>query len=727
MQKIRVPQNSFQFGEVSGSLRMRTDTAVYNSSASSLENMIVTSEGSAKKRYGLKFITALGSVGTNSALFEFSFSNDEEYLVSVTNAAIRVWYLDKVNNVVTDTGTITVDTDGNALPFDIQYTSEYTFAQYGDVMFICHPLFMPRMLIRTGLTSFEVTPFTFDQRLDGHVTYQPYYSFQPHGITLDPSATTGSITLTTSADYFTAAHVGTIIRYHASEILITGYTSATVVSGTVSDELKIRLSILNPLRTTSGSTTVEVTQFDHGYAGGEAVTIEDAAATGGINTGNLNGSRTVLGIIDKNTWSYTAGGTASSSEDGGGFVKVVSHAATIDWSEQSYSAVRGYPAAVVFHENRLCFGGTIAQPDTIWMSQIGSFFNFDLGEAQDSEAINLVAATGHVNEIRYMISNRDLQIFGASGELYVPTYLNQAITPTNAQIRLQTPFGCAFSQPVSIDGATIFVQKGGKAVREYLYTDTEDAYTATSVSTIASHLITDPKFMAVSHGAFDTGESYAFLSNGNGDLALFNSNRTERRAAWTHLTTTGDFHAVCSVDSRVFALIDNGSGSMVLCEFDADIGLDQYVTGTIAASYLNVSSNYSVGDVVNVISQDGKSHYGQHTVVSNGGTASVYLPSNTGIVHAGISFGVVIESNPIDANIQGGPLTGNIRAVSSVVMDLKDTSSAKVNERSISLPSTFSGKKEYRLLGHSRDPVITISQNDPLPLQVNGFVSEVIT
>ena len=70
-----------------------------------------------------------------------------------------------------------------------------------------------------------------------------------------------------------------------------------------------------------------------------------------------------------------------------------------------------------------------------------------------------------------MISNRDLQIFGASGELYVPTYLNQAITPTNAQIRLQTPFGSEFVQPVSIDGATIFVQNGGHSVREYLYTD----------------------------------------------------------------------------------------------------------------------------------------------------------------------------------------------------------------------------------------------------------------
>ena len=109
------------------------------------------------------------------------------------------------------------------------------------------------------------------------------------------------------------------------------------------------------------------------------------------------------------------------------------------------------------------------------MSQIGSFFNFDVGDAEDTDAIALIAATGTVNEMRYMISNRDLQIFGASGELYIPTYLNQAITPTNAQIRLQTPYGCEFTQPVSVDGATLFVQNGGTVVREYLYTDGEDA------------------------------------------------------------------------------------------------------------------------------------------------------------------------------------------------------------------------------------------------------------
>ena len=37
----------------------------------------------------------------------------------------------------------------------------------------------------------------------------------------------------------------------------------------------------------------------------------------------------------------------------------------------------------------------------------------------------------------------------------------------------------------------------------------------------------------------------------------------------------------------------------------------------------------------------------------------------------------------------------------------------------------ITGKKEMRLLGYSRDPQITISQNDPLSLQINSVIAEV--
>ena len=730
MQKLRVPINSFQFGEVSGSLLMRTDSPVYASSAQSLQNMIVMSEGSVKKRDGLKHIYKYAGITydpnhpAQSHLFRFMFSDDEQYLISVEDGQVRCFHLENDGDV-TLVDTVTQDTNAASLPFDQDYLSEYTVAQYGDVMFICHPLFMPRMLIRTSLTSFEITPFSFDERLDGSYIFQPYTSFQANGATLDPSAATGSgITLTVSESYWTANHVGATIRYNDSEIEITSITSPTVAVGNVIETLRIRLSVLNPLRTSDGSSTVEVTHLAHGYAGGETVVIEDAAAVGGINTGSLNGTRTVAGIIDENTWYFTAGGAASSAEDGGGYVKLVTHAPTADWSEQAFSAVRGYPAAVAFHENRLCFGGTIAQPDAIWMSQIGSFFNFDVGEAEDTDAISLIAATGTVNEIRYMISNRDLQIFGASGELYIPTYLNQAITPTNAQVRLQTPYGCDFTQPVSVDGATLFVQNGGAVVREYLYTDGEDAYTATAVSTIASHLIYQPKCMTVSHGAFGTAESYAAMSNGNGDIALFNSNRAERRASWTRLTTAGNFCSVCASHNRIFANVWAEDGSMHLCEFSGQIGLDRYVTGVASGTgEVTVSSAFEDGDTVSVVSEDGLSHIGSYTVSSGvvtiaGGAGNTY--------HVGLPFTAEIITNPIDATTRGGPATGNVRGVVSAVLDLRDTGSVKVNGYSKSITGTISGKHEFRILGYGRDPQVTVQQGEPLPMQVNGLIAELI-
>ena len=730
MQKLRVPINSFQFGEVSGSLLMRTDSPVYASSAQSLQNMIVMSEGSVKKRDGLKHIYNYTDITfdpdhpAQSHLFAFRFSDDEQYIISIEASKIRCFHLE-LDGDVTLVDTVTLDTNGNALPFNQDYLNQYTTAQYGDVMFICHPLFMPRMLIRTSLTSFEVTPFSFDERLDGTLVFQPYTAFQSNGATLDPSATTGTgVTLTVSEDYWVADHVGTIIRYHESEIEITSITSPTVAVGNIVDTLRIRLSVLNPLRTSDGSSTVEVTHLQHGYSGGEVVVIEDAAAVGGINTGNLNGTRTVAGIIDENTWYFTAGGAASSAEDGGGYVKLQTHAPTADWSEQSFSAVRGYPAAVAFHENRLCYAGTLAQPDAIWMSQIGSFFNFDVGDAEDTDSIALVAATGTVNEVRYMISNRDLQIFGASGELYIPTYLNQAITPTNAQIRLQTPYGCEFTQPVSVDGATLFVQNGGTVVREYLYTDGEDAYTATAVSTIASHLIVSPRCMTVAHGGFGTPESYALMSNGNGDVAAFNSNRAERRASWTRFTTAGSFCSICAIHGRIFTNVWGEDGSMHLCEFDGQIGLDRYVTGVANGSgEVTVSSAFENGDTVSIVSEDGLSYLGSQTV--SGGVVTIAGGSGN-TYHVGIPFTAEVVTNPIDATMGGGPATGSIRGVGSAVLDLVNTASVKVNGYSKSITAPISGKHEFRVLGYNRDPQVTVQQGEPLPMQVNGLIAELI-
>jgi hypothetical protein len=97
-------------------------------------------------------------------LFPFIFSDDERYIISVENAKVRCFRVVSATSV-TLVATLTADVDSAALPFDDDYMHEYTFAQGGDTLFICHHLFMPRMIVRTGLTSFEVRVFSFSTRL----------------------------------------------------------------------------------------------------------------------------------------------------------------------------------------------------------------------------------------------------------------------------------------------------------------------------------------------------------------------------------------------------------------------------------------------------------------------------------------------------------------------------------------------------------------------------------
>jgi len=736
MQKIRVPVNNFSFGEVSESTLMRTDTPIYQSSAQRIENMVILSEGGVKRRPGLNriydfSITRDTTKTFQSRLVPFIFDAEERYIVSIENAQLRVFIIDPTTGALSLTSTITQDTNAAALPFDDDYIHEYTYAHYGDVLFIAHPLFMPRQLVRTSLTTFEVTPMTFDERNDSALTYQPYSVFHASDVTLSASATTGTgITLTTSEDYFdttspNSLHEGVILRYHDTEVQITSVTNATTATADINGTLRQRLEILNPFRTIDGDATVEVTHINHGFAGGESITFEEASAVGGINAASLNGARTVGTIIDENTYTFEAGATANTAEDGGGYVKVVTSAATTVWSEQSFSALRGYPQALAFHENRLVLAASIAQPDALWFSKTGSFYNFDVGTAADADSINLVAANSDVHDIRYLRSSRDLQVFSASSELYVPTYLNQAITPSNAQIRTQTPYGTEFVEPHSLDGATLFIQRGGKVAREFIYTDQEDAYSSVAVSTIASHLLGDATSQTVCHGAFDTPESYAIFATSSSKLVLFSSNRAEKRAGWCRFTCSGDFYDVIAIDDRLFASawIDTGSGKeLILGEFDYDYSLDCSKIYTLSSGIATVTGDFTDGTEVAVVKDN--EYLGLFTVAS--GQVDVSALYTTGDVEIGFAFTATLTSNPMDATISNGPRTGDYRGLSTVVLDLVGTYDAKVNTRPTLISSSFTGKKEVRLLGFDRDPQVSITQAKPLPIQVNGFVAEVI-
>ena len=740
MPRIRVPIANFQFGEISPSLTSRTDTKIYNASAKKVENFFLRNEGGLLKRFGTERIYEFDTVvDTNKRqqcrLVPFIFSDDERYIVSLEDAQIRVFQIDPVTGAVSLIQTITTDVNSAALPFDDEIVTELTYAQSGDVMFIAHQTFMVRQLVRTSLTTFEVSTLNFDVRIDQAGTYQPYNSFHSTSTTLDPSASTGNgVTLTTNDPYFVAAHVGTTIRYHQNEIEITAVASSTSATGNIRDALVARLDT-DALETTDGVADIKVTFAFHGLAVGDSVIVSAAGAVGGIAANQINGTRTIQEIIDENVFVITAGQNANDSVVGGGSPKIETHAPTTQWDEQSYSAYRGFPAAVAFHENRLWFGGTIAQPDAIWASRSGSYFDFDVGDGEDDDALDLTASIGEINTIRHIVSNRDLQIFTSTSELYIPAFSEKPITATNAQIKRQTPYGSSYVRPQSFDGATLFVQKTGSVVREYIYSDREAAYVGTGISTLSPHLIKDPVQLSLLSGAINRPESYAFFVNSDGSMAVFNSNRAEERAGWSEFTTQGGFHSVCTIDDRVFFIMrhDKGDGTekFILSEFDSAYNLDfsDYFTGVDGV--FDVSSHFADGAEVDVVNST--DYLGKFTVAS--GEVDVSAVQLITSAEIGYSFNVEAETLPIDAQVVGGPLTGQPRAINRVILDLNSTLSVSVNGNALVIRQVtnnfnnpreaVTGKEEFRLLGYSVDPTVKITQTSPLSLQVNGIIAEV--
>ena len=746
MQKVRVPLTNFKYGEVSPSLYSRTDTELYNQSAQRVENFFLRAEGGVIKRpalekiYQFADITVDGTKVQQARLLPFIFSDDEQYIVSLEHQKVRVFLLSPTTGAVSLTATITQDVNSQTLKFDHDYLHEYTFAQAGDVMFICHPLFMPQQLIRTSLSTFQVEPFVFDQRSDNKEVYQPYFSFQKSGVTLDPSATSGSgVTLTTSSAYWDTSspskHIGTTIRYNGAEIEITGVTSSTVATGDILDALTVKLDVA-PFRTEQGSANVEVTMVNHGLSVGDSIVIAGSATVGGIANTNLNGTRSVASIVDDDRFVFAAAASATGSEDGGGTPKIQSHAPITSWDEQSFSSLRGFPAAVTFHENRLVFAGTVAQPDAIFMSKSGKYYNFDVGTAADNDSIQVTASIGEINQIRHVVSNRDLQVFTASSEMYLPAFQNQPMTPTNVQVRRQTSFGSGFERPVVFDGATVFTQKGGAIVREFLFSDSEAAYVASPISTVSSHLIKTPIEQNVFNGALNRSESYLFITNADGTIAVFNSNRAENRAGWTEFTCAGTFVSTCTIDDRVFANVVfdiGGAEKHVLCEFVADKNTDMSTVYSGTAGVFDVSADFNNNSIVQVV--DGNNYIGQFTVTS--GNVDVSSVDNSlSSAEIGFGFDVTLTTNPIDVTIAGGPVTGIPRGITSVFLDLNNTLSVKVNDTNLIIRNVtddlskqqqpFTGKHEFRLLGYSADPQVTITQSAPLPLQVNGLIAELV-
>lgn len=142
------------------------------------------------------------------------------------------------------------------------------------------------------------------------------------------------------------------------------------------------------------------------------------------------------------------------------------------WRMGVWSNTTGFPRCSTFYEDRLYFAGAAVFPQRLDGSNVSAYTNFSPSATDGTvSASNAVAATLNaedVNAILWMTPHYNALLCGTfRGEWQVRgSMTGDVISPTSIQAKPTTRRGSAAISPVVAGDATIFVQRGGRKVRE---------------------------------------------------------------------------------------------------------------------------------------------------------------------------------------------------------------------------------------------------------------------
>jgi hypothetical protein len=291
----------------------------------------------------------------------------------------------------------------------------------------------------------------------------------------------------------------------------------------------------------------------------------------------------------------------------------------------------------------------------------------------------------------------------------------------------------------------LFIQRQGKALRELLFSDVELSYVANNISLLSSHLILDPKRMALRTATDTTEGDLLLIINGTdtsgyrpastdlaGSIAAFMINRAQQIVAPSSFTTDGVFTDIGVDLDTIYVMVKRtigGATKYYLETFDDDRTTDsavQYFSGAtspdqgLPGSATAGSLSHLEGKTVNIVRDDivDTDQTVSSGQVTLGGTPASYA-------EVGLPYTVTVKTQPFEPRLPSGTVQSHRRRILEITPVLYRSQNLTLNGREVSLQSlplsgagavpTFTGvKKTQGFLGYDRDAQITISQSQPV-------------
>jgi hypothetical protein len=718
---------NFSTGELDPLLRARVDLQQYGNALAKATNVLIQPQGGLRRRPGLKHILQLPNTSTESAgngvrLVPFSFSVDDSYMLCFTHNRMYVIKNGVVQANINGSGNSYLTTTiGSSIVDDMCWT------QSADTLIVVHPDLQPVRITRTSDTAWTATTITFDSI--------PKYAFNidfhtNNGSTLTPSAVSGNITLTAST------------THHDSGSAQAGTSTTITLKSTASATDDIYNGMYVTITSGTGAGQIRIIED---YVGSTKVaTVTPAWTTTPTSASNYSVTTWATESVNQYVNANPQGRARITRYISATVVEAVTeypffNTTAIDagrWElehnyEDVWSSTRGWPRSVTFHEGRLYFGGSKSRPSTVWGSKIGLFFDFVPFESLDDDAVEATLDTNDLNVITDIISSRDFQVFTTGGEFFVPQQGTEPITPLTFTFKNVSRNGIKPGTRVqSVESGSVYIQRQGKSLNEFLFSDTQLTYITQRISLLSGHLLKGPQRISLRRASSTEEADLLLMTNANdGTMAVFSIMRSQQITSPSEYTTDGEFIDVGVDVTQIYVVtkrVFNGTTRYFVERFQDDLYTDCAFTGGAAAS---ASSLPHIAKSLNVIT-DGVPQTNE--TVSGGGSVTFDRASTTGY-EVGLPITVYVKTMPVEIKLQTGSRVSFKKRIVEISAVLEETQNIVLNNQPVAFrlldnpllddpEPTFTGIKRVNgVLGYSREQSIEVSQNLPLKMNLLGL------
>lgn len=690
--------NSMSSGEVAPEYVMRTDLQLRGEAAQTLRNCLLMAGGGFRRRPGTDFLASL----TSDARLETIGTGEDDALILV--------FADQRFEARNLDGTL-VQAITTSVPWTAADVATMQVAVEDDRVVVVSSAFAPRILTRAANGTWSIDVFAFAAGINGALL-QPYYRFVPPGVSLSVSAYSGTgVSLTTSASFFEAGHVGARIRYTGVEIQITAVTNATTAVGNVIGSLYPTVNVT--VGSTSGFLPGQVVSGNDTQIEGVAVSITSGAVlvvqlTGGYTP--FDSAEDLVGPTAKSTISSVS--TAASP------------AATVEWDEQLISAVRGYPTVCAFHRNRLLFGGFAQAQNVMAASSVEDITDFDVGTGLDGDAIVESVTRDTSLGLRHFGSTEQLLILSEAGPYYVPEQVAAPLSPTNYEILKIGPEAAADPAPVLVaEGLAFAERKSGRIMVAVPTGNVRRSWEIADLSELAFHLMGTPKEMELWPAGTDSDRQLLVLRS-DGKIAVMSYRRGQNVTGWGLWDTDGEWRSLVVANGDLYCVARRTIAG-VTRHWLEKFSLDAW--GDAMFDLDDPEDTAAIYGEHEVSVWDSDSWLGDYEMTEPG--VLIGMDPEYGALRVGLDF--TLTARPVPPIDPERGVRDRLK-ITRVDVEVIDSTGFRVDgedaagwNADIGGSVKSSGVRRYRPMGRGRDKTITLEQLHGGPLKVRAITMEV--